>query len=117
MSTYAVGAERRTGEAAQVRLGTYSGCPPPAAIVAGKALMKDPRTTPQYAERVPYVVVCGQPGAILRELVMSPHEVVQDPRRRLHFGYYLNKQVRALYMYTNARAPYCTVHSGSRRSL
>eukprot|EP00976_Prorocentrum_cordatum_P025307 513979-Prorocentrum_minimum.AAC.1 len=23
----------------------------------------DPRAAPQYAERVPYVVVCGEPGA------------------------------------------------------
>lgn len=52
--------------AKEVRLGTYSarhGIVPPAAIVAGKAMASDPRMEPRYGERVPYVVVYGEPGA------------------------------------------------------
>ena len=51
--------------AKEVRLGTYSarhGIVPPAAIVAGKAMASDPRMEPRYGERVPYVVVYGEPG-------------------------------------------------------
>lgn len=51
--------------AKEVRLGTYSarhGIVPPAAIVAGKAMAGDPRMEPRYGERVPYVVVYGEPG-------------------------------------------------------
>ena len=42
----------------QVKLGTYSsrGPPPPAAVVASKLVMSDPRAEPRYGERVPYVV-------------------------------------------------------------
>lgn len=52
--------------AKEVRLGTYSarhGIVPPAAVVAGKAMASDPRMEPRYGERVPYVVVYGEPGA------------------------------------------------------
>lgn len=51
--------------AKEVRLGTYSpkaAVVPPAAIVAAKAMATDPRAEPRFAERVPYVVVYGEPG-------------------------------------------------------
>lgn len=50
----------------QVRLGTYSaryGILPPAAMVATRAQAADPRAAPRYGERIPYVVVYGEPGA------------------------------------------------------
>lgn len=49
----------------QVRLGTYSaryGILPPAAVVATRAQATDPRAAPRYGERIPYVVVYGEPG-------------------------------------------------------
>lgn len=52
--------------AKEVRLGTYrgaNGLVPPAAQVASRALANDPRAEPRYGERVPYVVVHGEPGA------------------------------------------------------
>ena len=54
--------------AKEVRLGTYraaNGLVPPAAMVASKALATDPRAEPRYGERVPYVVVHGEPGMSL----------------------------------------------------
>lgn len=54
--------------AKEVRLGTYSpkaAVVPPAAIVAAKAMATDPRAEPRFAERVPYVVVYGEPGKLL----------------------------------------------------
>lgn len=53
--------------AKEVRLGTYSpkaAVVPPAAIVAAKAMATDPRAEPRFAERVPYVVVYGEPGQL-----------------------------------------------------
>ncbi|KAG7388922.1 DNA polymerase zeta catalytic subunit [Phytophthora pseudosyringae] len=81
--------------AKEVRLGTYSnGSAPPAALVSAKTMGKDPRAEPRYAERVPYVVVNGPPGARLMDLVVSPDEYF-DKRKRytINYHYYINKQV------------------------
>ncbi|KAE9047947.1 DNA polymerase zeta catalytic subunit [Phytophthora rubi] len=81
--------------AKEVRLGTYSnGSAPPAALVSTKAMGKDPRAEPRYAERVPYVVVNGPPGARLMDLVVSPDEYF-DKRKRYSVNnhYYINKQI------------------------
>ncbi|KAL3674721.1 hypothetical protein V7S43_000655 [Phytophthora oleae] len=81
--------------AKEVRLGTYSnGSAPPAALVSAKAMGKDPRAEPRYAERVPYVVVNGPPGARLMDLVVSPDEFF-DKRKRysINYHYYINKQI------------------------
>ncbi|KAF1333596.1 Recovery protein 3 isoform 3, partial [Globisporangium splendens] len=65
--------------AKEVRLGTYSnGSAPPAALVATKAMARDRRAEPHYAERVPYVVVNGPPGARLMDLVVSPEDLVNS---------------------------------------
>ncbi|KUF85933.1 DNA polymerase [Phytophthora nicotianae] len=81
--------------AKEVRLGTYSnGSAPPAALVSVKAMGKDPRAEPRYAERVPYVVINGPPGARLMDLVVSPDEYF-DKRKRysINYHYYINKQI------------------------
>ncbi|RLN26471.1 hypothetical protein BBJ28_00012862 [Nothophytophthora sp. Chile5] len=67
---------------------------PPAALVSAKAMAKDPRAEPRYAERVPYVVVNGPPGARLMDLVVSPAEYF-DKRARysINCHYYINKQI------------------------
>lgn len=83
--------------AKEVRLGTYSpkaAVVPPAAIVAAKAMATDPRAEPRFAERVPYVVVYGEPGARLVDMVVSPHALVESSSRlRLHSIYYITKQI------------------------
>lgn len=50
----------------EVRLGSYRNetSIPPAAVVASKAMAIDPMAEPRYGERVPYVVVYGQPVRI-----------------------------------------------------
>jgi DNA polymerase zeta len=58
-------------------------------------MTKDPRAEPRYAERVPYVVVNGPPGARLMDLVVSPDEFFdQRKRHSINYHYYINKQVR-----------------------
>lgn len=53
---------------------------PHSAIVSIQKMLEDPRCGPQYAERIPYVVVYGVSGASrLRELVASPDELIANP--------------------------------------
>ncbi|CAH9141447.1 unnamed protein product [Cuscuta epithymum] len=83
--------------AKEVRLGTYSvrsSSLPPAAIVATKAMRKDPRAEPRYAERVPYIVVHGEPGARLADVVVDPLDLlaIESPYR-INDLYYIKKQI------------------------
>uniref|UniRef100_A0A2N9ISQ6 DNA polymerase n=1 Tax=Fagus sylvatica TaxID=28930 RepID=A0A2N9ISQ6_FAGSY len=62
--------------AKEVRLGTY--CTRGAlhlsllaAIVATKAMRADPKAKPYYAERIPYVVIHGEPGARLIDMASA----------------------------------------------
>lgn len=83
--------------AKEVRLGTYStrsSSLPPAAIVATKAMRIDPRAEPRYAERVPYIVIYGEPGARLVDMVVDPMDLLAvDSPYRLNSLYYINKQI------------------------
>lgn len=83
--------------AKEVRLGTYrarASSLPPAAIVATKAMRTDPRAEPRYAERVPYVVVHGEPGARLADVVVDPLDLLTiDSPYRVNDMYYIQKQI------------------------
>ncbi|KAL6964780.1 DNA polymerase zeta [Sarracenia purpurea var. burkii] len=84
--------------AKEVRLGTYrtgtSSSLPPAAIVATKAMRADPRAEPRYAERIPYVVVHGEPRSRLVDMVVDPLELLAiDSPYRLNDTYYITKQI------------------------
>ena len=55
---------------------------------------QDPRAAARYGERVPYVVVCGEPGARLVDLVVAPHDVLRNPHKlRINGKYYITKQI------------------------
>lgn len=83
--------------AKEVRLGTYStraSVLPPAAIVATKAMSIDPRAEPRYGERVQYLVVHGEPGARLVDMVVDPYVLIStNTAFRLHDIYYITKQI------------------------
>ncbi|KAH7676747.1 DNA-directed DNA polymerase protein [Dioscorea alata] len=83
--------------AKEVRLGTYStraASLPPAAIVATKAMRIDPRAVPHYGERIPYIVIHGEPGARLIDMVVHPSEVLDiNSPYRLNDLYYITKQI------------------------
>lgn len=53
----------------------------------------DPRAEPQYRERVPYVVVYGDPGARLTDQVVDPKELLRNTDLRLNGEYYIRKHV------------------------
>ena len=74
----------------EVRMDTYRGNPPPAAVVASLARHKDPMAEPPYKWRVPYVKVCGQ--GRLMDLVTSPHNLLlRGSDLVLDINYYIVK--------------------------
>ena len=82
--------------AKEVRLGTYSTKvpPPPAALVCLKRMAIDPKAEPQYAERIPYIVVYGNPSSRLCDLVIDPQELfTSNTDLRVHSMYYIQKQI------------------------
>jgi DNA polymerase zeta len=94
--------------AKEVRLGTYAaerdgaaagagGSLPAGAVVAQRALARDPRATPRYGRRVPYVICEGSPKSKLWELVQSPVDFLDAAGRfRLCGLYYVTLQKNAL---------------------
>ena len=115
--------------AKEVRLGTYKArnranrplVPPPAAVVAGRAMAIDPRAEPRMGERVPYVVIVnnnsttGAGGtaahhqgleARLVDMVVSPHVVLESMgTMKIHVLYYLKKQIVPALMRTVGLVP------------
>ncbi|KAF8940450.1 DNA polymerase zeta [Dissophora ornata] len=79
----------------EVRMGSYSekGVPPPGAVVSARRMELDPRAEPQHGERVPYVVVYGDPGARLTDQVVEPKELLLNKDLRLNGEYYIRKHV------------------------
>ncbi|OJJ43465.1 hypothetical protein ASPZODRAFT_136340 [Penicilliopsis zonata CBS 506.65] len=81
--------------AREVRLGTYSdrGLPPAGALISTKKMLEDPRSEPQYGERVPYVVVTGAPGSRLIDRCVPPESLLHDAQLELDAEYYITKNL------------------------
>ncbi|KAL9600620.1 MAG: hypothetical protein Q9219_003053 [cf. Caloplaca sp. 3 TL-2023] len=81
--------------AKEVKLGTYSdrGPPPPGALISTKRVLEDPRSEPQYGERVPYVVITGAPGARLIDRCVAPDVLLQNDYNELDAEYYISKNL------------------------
>ncbi|KAF7179775.1 hypothetical protein CNMCM7691_008825 [Aspergillus felis] len=81
--------------AKEVRLGTYSekGLLPPGAMISTKKMVEDPRSEPQYGERVPYVVVTGAPGSRLVDRCVAPETLLHNAELELDAEYYINKNI------------------------
>ena len=81
--------------AKEVKLGTYSdkGPPPPGALISTRRMLEDPRTEPQYGERVPYVVITGAPGARLIDRCVAPDVLLQNDNNELDAEYYISKNL------------------------
>ncbi|EAW09272.1 DNA-directed DNA polymerase zeta catalytic subunit REV3 [Aspergillus clavatus NRRL 1] len=81
--------------AKEVRLGTYSerGLLPPGAMISTKKMVEDPRSEPQYGERVPYVVVTGAPGSRLVDRCVAPEALLHDAQLELDAEYYITKNL------------------------
>ncbi|ORZ34448.1 DNA polymerase [Catenaria anguillulae PL171] len=81
--------------AKEVKLGKYSDrvLPPPGAYLSMQKMRADPRTEPQYGQRVPYIVAYGAPGDRLIDQVMCPRDVLKHAEFRVHAHYYISKQI------------------------
>jgi DNA polymerase zeta len=78
----------------EVRLGSYRGRLPPAALVAERARTRDPMADPQYGERIAYVVSASGPHAALLDKVVAPRTFVeQHGSLRLDVEYYAQKRL------------------------
>ncbi|KAJ1311572.1 hypothetical protein OPQ81_010055 [Rhizoctonia solani] len=77
--------------AKEVRLGNYSDKvpPPPGATVAARKLALDPMCEPQYGERIPYVIIRGEPGSRLVDRAVSPEELLKDRHKTIDENYYI----------------------------
>jgi len=53
----------------------------------------DPRAEPLVSERVPYVVIYGNPTLPLIKLVRTPEEFLKNPEMRLNAHYYIEKAI------------------------
>ena len=78
----------------EVRLGTYRALPPPAALVALKKMATDPRASPHYGQRIPYVVVAGTKNSRLSDLVVDPEAFLASGQFfQINSKYYIEKQI------------------------
>ncbi|KAG9104750.1 DNA polymerase zeta [Ceratobasidium sp. 370] len=77
--------------AKEVRLGGYSDKvpPPPGATVAAKKLALDPMADPQYGDRIPYVIIRGEPGSRLVDRAVPPEELLKDRHKKIDDMYYI----------------------------
>ncbi|KAG8982295.1 DNA polymerase zeta, partial [Tulasnella sp. 427] len=66
--------------AKEVKMGKYSdkGPPPPGVVVAARRVTRDPRAEAQYGDRIPYVIVRGEPKSRLVDRAFEPMEVLKD---------------------------------------
>ncbi|KAG0638169.1 hypothetical protein HOY80DRAFT_923269 [Tuber brumale] len=78
-----------------VRLGTYAegASLPPGAQLAAKRVEKDPENAPQYAERIPYVVIAGSPGQTLSDRTIEVNDLLASPELSLDSEYYICKNI------------------------
>ncbi|ODN05814.1 DNA polymerase zeta catalytic subunit [Orchesella cincta] len=65
----------------------------PALEIAKRLVEHDPRAEPLVSERVPYVVIYGNPTLPLIKLVRTPNEFLQNPEMRLNAHYYIEKAI------------------------
>jgi DNA polymerase zeta len=52
--------------------------PPPGVTVAARRLTEDKNAEPQYGDRIPYVIVRGEPHMRLVDRAVSPEELFGD---------------------------------------
>ncbi|EMD42049.1 hypothetical protein CERSUDRAFT_90650 [Gelatoporia subvermispora B] len=79
--------------AKEVKMGTYSdkGPPPPGVAVAARHMLEDPNYEPQYGDRVPYVIVRGDPGSRLVDRAVAPEVLLDNPHKHLDAMYYISR--------------------------
>ncbi|KAI9569796.1 hypothetical protein HD554DRAFT_2087438 [Boletus coccyginus] len=79
--------------AKEVKMGTYSdkAPPPPGVAVAARRILQDENDEPQYGDRVPYVIVRGDPHTRLVERAITPAEFLANRQLRIDASYYISR--------------------------
>lgn len=79
--------------AKEVKMGTYSekAPPPPGVAVAARRMTKDENDEVQYGDRIPYVIISGDPQARLVDKAVSPEELLQNEHMQLDASYYISR--------------------------
>jgi len=77
-----------------VKLGKYGETHiPPSALIALEKMKYDPRSNPQYGERVPFIVIYKGPNSPLKDCIISPENLFTKIGYKIHSTYYIMKQV------------------------
>lgn len=53
--------------------------PPPGVTVAARRMLEDQNDEPQYGERIPYVIVRGEPNSRLVDRAIAPQDLLDNP--------------------------------------
>ncbi|KAG2366540.1 hypothetical protein BDR07DRAFT_1395782 [Suillus spraguei] len=79
--------------AKEVKMGTYSekAPPPPGVAVAARRMMEDENDEVQYGDRIPYVIIRGDPQMRLVDRAVSPEELLQNKHMQLDASYYISR--------------------------
>ncbi|KAG1864196.1 hypothetical protein DFJ58DRAFT_680547 [Suillus subalutaceus] len=79
--------------AKEVKMGTYSekAPPPPGVAVAARRMMEDENDEVQYGDRIPYVIIRGDPQTRLVDRAVSPEELLQNKHMQLDASYYISR--------------------------
>ncbi|KAF9229291.1 DNA/RNA polymerase [Gyrodon lividus] len=77
--------------AKEVKMGTYSDKvpPPPAVAVAARRMLEDENDEPQYGDRVPYLIVRGNPQTRLVDRAITPEEFLATQHLHIDAAYYI----------------------------
>ncbi|ORY22294.1 DNA/RNA polymerase, partial [Neocallimastix californiae] len=77
-----------------VKLGKYGETHiPPSALIALEKMKHDPRSNPQYGERVPFIVIYKGPNSPLKDCIISPENLLSKIGYKIHSSYYIMKQI------------------------
>ncbi|KAG1783945.1 hypothetical protein EV702DRAFT_958561 [Suillus placidus] len=79
--------------AKEVKMGTYSekAPPPPGVAVAARRMTEDENDEVQYGDRIPYVIIRGDPQTRLVDRAVSPEELLQNKHMQLDASYYISR--------------------------
>ncbi|KAG2159871.1 uncharacterized protein EDB93DRAFT_1112357, partial [Suillus bovinus] len=79
--------------AKEVKMGTYSekAPPPPGVAVAARRMIEDENDEVQYGDRIPYVIIRGDPHTRLVDRAVSPEELLQKKHMQLDASYYISR--------------------------